>query len=314
MASYPTSVKAFTTKSDGPGNTILAAHVNDLQDEVAAIETDLIAGLPVGRGGTGLTAIGTRGRKLTSTGSLISFQTLTLEETTTATGAQHDFDLDASASYLRCTGAAPVFSGFTVAGSAPSAGDFAILECLGTTLKVTDQDAGSTAVNRIICDSTQGQIVGVSGKILLVYDGTTSRWRASLLEQGSPITYTPTWTAASVNPAIGDGTLTGRYVQRGKTCWVELNLVAGGTTTFGTGTYSWALPLTAADADKVRLAGEILDSGTALWSAWSRGTGGTTSTVLVGSGGSTTASASPTVPMTWAASDYLRVAGEYEIT
>lgn len=53
-ASYPTSAKVFTTKSEGPGNTILAAHINDLQLEVTAIENDLIAGLPVARGGTGL--------------------------------------------------------------------------------------------------------------------------------------------------------------------------------------------------------------------------------------------------------------------
>lgn len=41
MASYPTSVKAFTTKVDGAGNKIFAAHVNDIQDEVSAIETGL---------------------------------------------------------------------------------------------------------------------------------------------------------------------------------------------------------------------------------------------------------------------------------
>lgn len=50
-ASYPTSAKTFTTKSNG--GTIDASHVNDLQLEVTAIETDLIAGLPVARGGTG---------------------------------------------------------------------------------------------------------------------------------------------------------------------------------------------------------------------------------------------------------------------
>jgi hypothetical protein len=58
-ASYPTSAKTFTTKSDGPGNTILAAHINDLQLEVTAIETDLLAGLPIARGGTGNTSGGT---------------------------------------------------------------------------------------------------------------------------------------------------------------------------------------------------------------------------------------------------------------
>ena len=57
MASYPTSVKSFTTKVNGAGNTIDASHVNDLQSEVTAIETDLIAGLPVARGGTGNTSL-----------------------------------------------------------------------------------------------------------------------------------------------------------------------------------------------------------------------------------------------------------------
>jgi hypothetical protein len=56
-ASYPTSAKSFTTKSDGPGNTILAAHINDVQLEVTAIETDLLAGLPASRGGTGRTTL-----------------------------------------------------------------------------------------------------------------------------------------------------------------------------------------------------------------------------------------------------------------
>jgi hypothetical protein len=40
-ASYPTSVKAFTTKADGT-TPIEASHINDLQDEVVAIETQLI--------------------------------------------------------------------------------------------------------------------------------------------------------------------------------------------------------------------------------------------------------------------------------
>jgi hypothetical protein len=39
-ASYPTSVKTYTTKNNG--DSIQAAHVNELQDEVTAIETDLI--------------------------------------------------------------------------------------------------------------------------------------------------------------------------------------------------------------------------------------------------------------------------------
>lgn len=44
MASFPTGVKSFTTKQDGSGNTINAAHINDLQDEIAAIEDAYVNG------------------------------------------------------------------------------------------------------------------------------------------------------------------------------------------------------------------------------------------------------------------------------
>lgn len=44
-ASYPSAAKNFTVKTDGTGQFINAAHVNDLQDEVTAIETGLIDGL-----------------------------------------------------------------------------------------------------------------------------------------------------------------------------------------------------------------------------------------------------------------------------
>ena len=40
-ASYPTSVKSFTTKVDGVDD-VQADHVNDLQLEVAAVETELL--------------------------------------------------------------------------------------------------------------------------------------------------------------------------------------------------------------------------------------------------------------------------------
>jgi hypothetical protein len=42
-ASYPTAAKAFTTKSDG--DDIDASHINDLQDEVTALEAALLTGL-----------------------------------------------------------------------------------------------------------------------------------------------------------------------------------------------------------------------------------------------------------------------------
>lgn len=43
MAEYPTGVKSFTTKLDGSGNTIFAAHPNAMQDEITAIENALLS-------------------------------------------------------------------------------------------------------------------------------------------------------------------------------------------------------------------------------------------------------------------------------
>jgi hypothetical protein len=44
-ASYPTAVKSFTTRTDGPSSTISASHMNDVQDEIAAVEDALINGI-----------------------------------------------------------------------------------------------------------------------------------------------------------------------------------------------------------------------------------------------------------------------------
>lgn len=55
MANYPNAIPSFTTKNNG--DSIQASHPNDIQAEVTAIGADLIAGLPVARGGTGNTTL-----------------------------------------------------------------------------------------------------------------------------------------------------------------------------------------------------------------------------------------------------------------
>ena len=57
--------------------------------------------------------------------------------------------------------------------------------------------------------------------------------------------YTPTWTAATTNPSIGNGTLTGRYIVIGKLCTYVLGLVMGTTTTYGSGNWAFSLPINA---------------------------------------------------------------------
>ena len=54
--------------------------------------------------------------------------------------------------------------------------------------------------------------------------------------------YTVSWTAATTNPSIGNGTLSGRYTQIGKTVIGSISLTMGSTTTYGTGAWSFSLP------------------------------------------------------------------------
>lgn len=55
-------------------------------------------------------------------------------------------------------------------------------------------------------------------------------------------TYVPTWTAVSVNPAIVNGTITGRFKLFGKWGICNGQITMGGSTTFGTGAYRFSLP------------------------------------------------------------------------
>lgn len=82
-ASYPAAAKSFTTKNNG--QSIQADHVNDLQAEVTAVETDLIAGLPATRGGTGNTS-------LTDNGVLIGNGTGPVQAVTGTAGQVVSFD------------------------------------------------------------------------------------------------------------------------------------------------------------------------------------------------------------------------------
>jgi hypothetical protein len=54
--------------------------------------------------------------------------------------------------------------------------------------------------------------------------------------------WTPTWTALTTNPVLGDGSLVGRYSVVGKICFVDITLIMGSTTTYGSGGWRISLP------------------------------------------------------------------------
>lgn len=200
-ASYPTSSKAFTTKTNGPTSTIDASHVNDLQAEVTAVEQDLIAGLPVARGGTGNTTLtanrvligngtsavsvvageGTTGQVLTSNGaSAPTFQDLPkgkvvqIVAATTSTGVSNSTstyaDTNLTATITPTSASNKVLVVVQQTGLYKTGTDTSIaLKLLrgSTDLAVFEQVAGLTG-------STVSVAVGGSGVVYLDSPATTS--------------------------------------------------------------------------------------------------------------------------------------------
>lgn len=123
-------------------------------------------------------------------------------------------------------------------------------------------------------------------------------------------TYEPTWTA-SVNPSIGDGSLTGAYRRKGAYAEVNINVSMGSTTTFGTGGWKFALPYAATRVTPG--SGFFLDSGTALYGASSLvdpSVGAVARAVAAGSAADFVGSG---IPFTWASGDLLQIKLVYPI-
>ena len=131
--------------------------------------------------------------------------------------------------------------------------------------------------------------------------------------------YTPTWTAATTNPSIGNGTLAGRYTQIGKTCVLVIGLTMGSTTTYGSGNWSFSLPKTAKNTSGINFLGvaHIRKVGTANYERVAQISPSLSTTVINmftdPTPGSNSQSISATVPFTWGDGDTLGVEITYEI-
>lgn len=73
--------------------------------------------------------------------------------------------------------------------------------------------------------------------------------------------YTPTWVASTTNPTVGNGTLTGAYMQAGKYVAFRIYIVFGSTTTRGSGEYRFGYPVTAAVVNNPGICGYVYRAG-----------------------------------------------------
>jgi hypothetical protein len=125
--------------------------------------------------------------------------------------------------------------------------------------------------------------------------------------------YTPAWTSSGSAPAIGNGTLVGKYIQRGK--WVAgfAKLTCGSTTTFGTGVYNLSLPVTSSAVvfDVLGAGGAYDASANSFWSgvAWHNSTT-TIRCYVTGAGGAFATGAA--IPFTFATTDQIMLQFTYE--
>lgn len=140
---------------------------------------------------------------------------------------------------------------------------------------------------------------------------------AANLNMGAWTSFTPTWTASTTNPVLGNGVLVGRYQRVGRTIICHINLTPGSTTTFGSGNYSFALPTSAANQGAAYI-------GNAQFLA-SNGTDRYLGQVVVSAGATTTSAffptsatpakagfMTPTTPETFSSGDQLRITFTYE--
>jgi len=128
-----------------------------------------------------------------------------------------------------------------------------VVDCSGG----TSQLLGCTIQGTYTENAAQTGNVSFYGGSIAAYAGGAQLTNTRLFDcpvagviQGSAVTYVPTWTASGTAPAIGNGTLTGLYWFSGtdnKLVNVRIRWLAGSTTTFGTGTYAFALPFLSAN-------------------------------------------------------------------
>ena len=154
----------------------------------------------------------------------------------------------------------------------------------------------------------QGQMAFVETEGLQFYDG--SNW----ISAGFTSTYTPVWTTDGTAPALGNGTLTGRFFRFEKFVFFSVAFTAGSTTTFGTGNFIFSTPTAVATNNNYGYQCVLLDFGTA-WITRLVGNGPVSGLsdkfLILQSGG---AGVTFNSPFTWANGDGAFIQGSYLIS
>ena len=233
--------------------------------------------------------------------------------TTTSTGTQNDFApglVSGAINVIRCNNATDLtLTGLSATSIAD--GTVAIFKTIGAgNIIFQDQNAGSAAANRYTNIATSGDTpISSSGFASFIYDATSTTWRMLAHEQGAWISYTPTWqSAGNPQPALGNGTLIGGYIRRGRNVRFRISFIIGSTSTQGTSTWTWTLPFTGNASNLVSTARAVYSSAHHPCVAYLN----TTNAVAVLNEGNTGSGVASGIPAAWVTGNSIVVEGEYE--
>lgn len=138
---------------------------------------------------------------------------------------------------------------------------------------------------------------------------------SSIESLGGPwLSYTPTWTAQTTNPVIGNGSLAGAYREAGKQINYRIILNIGSSSTMGTGAWLFTLPV-AFHGDYVQHApmgvATMFDtSASNVYTRFATIFGVGARKVVLRNQDSTAADLN--TPILWASGDRIFITGEYE--
>lgn len=123
--------------------------------------------------------------------------------------------------------------------------------------------------------------------------------------------YVPAWTAVTTNPVLNNGTATGHYILIGPMCFFRAQVTSGSTTTYGSGQYSFTVPVAA--TQDVPIWGEVRNGGNP-WQVVGTLAAGTNTVppkAQVAAAGGVTGNVTQTVPAAWATGAIFRFSGCY---
>jgi len=194
-----------------------------------------------------------------------------------------------------------------------NAGGFGIAFGTSEVVAVTGSSVPSTSASWVMAFAAAPQ--GATGNTGAI--GATGVTGASASDLTEWTAYTPTITADAGGFALGNGAITGRYKQIGKTVFFYAKFVFGSTTSPGTGHWNFSLPVTAQNSN-FTFSAAILDDAASWYGGIGNGnyTGSTTSFAVIIPGTSPSVTTWAVVgnggPFTWTSADNITISGSYE--